>query len=107
MAETTVKHKVLKAIEELPHDATFEDVLERLYFLYKTDNGSLCPRRNFVQRRRACRAGHERGGGHQARRGARDAYCDALLSRYRSHGDVLHALWLAGYDARRGQLFPV
>ncbi|HEY7494197.1 MAG TPA: hypothetical protein VIH59_24235 [Candidatus Tectomicrobia bacterium] len=35
MAETTVKHKVLKAIEELPHDATFEDVLERLYFLYK------------------------------------------------------------------------
>jgi len=39
MAETTVKHKVLKAIEELPHDATFEDVLERLYFLYKIDKG--------------------------------------------------------------------
>jgi predicted transcriptional regulator len=30
---------VLKAIGELPHDATFEDVLERLYFLYKIDKG--------------------------------------------------------------------
>jgi predicted transcriptional regulator len=39
LAETTVKHKVLKAIEELPHDATFEDVLEHLYFLSKIDKG--------------------------------------------------------------------
>jgi hypothetical protein len=39
MTETTVKHKVLKAIEKLPHDATFEDVLEHLYFLYKIDKG--------------------------------------------------------------------
>ena len=39
MAEATVKHKVLKAIEALPPDATFEDVLERLYFLYKIDKG--------------------------------------------------------------------
>ena len=39
MADTTVKHKFLKAIEELPQDATFEDVLERLYFLYKIDRG--------------------------------------------------------------------
>jgi hypothetical protein len=36
MAETTVKHKVLKAIEELPHDATFEAVLERLTFSTKS-----------------------------------------------------------------------
>jgi len=39
MVETTVKHRVLKAIEELPQDATFEDVMERLYFLYKIDKG--------------------------------------------------------------------
>ena len=39
MAEITIKYKVLKAIEALPHDATFEDVLERLYFLYKIDKG--------------------------------------------------------------------
>src|SRR6266446_2866675 len=70
-------------------------------------HGSLCPRRHVVQLRRACRAAHGRGGGHQARRGARDAYCDALLSRYRRHGDVLHALRLAGYDACSGQLLPV
>jgi hypothetical protein len=31
MAETTVKHKVRKPMEELPHDATCEDVIERLY----------------------------------------------------------------------------
>jgi predicted transcriptional regulator len=39
MAETTVKYKVLKASEELPHDATFEDAFERLCFLYKIDKG--------------------------------------------------------------------
>jgi predicted transcriptional regulator len=39
MAETTVKEKVLKAIGELPHDATFEDVMEHLYFLYKIEQG--------------------------------------------------------------------
>jgi hypothetical protein len=39
MAETTVKHTILKAIEELPADVTFEDVMERLYFLYKVDQG--------------------------------------------------------------------
>ena len=38
MAEITVKHKVLKAVEELPHDATFKEVLELLYFLYKKQN---------------------------------------------------------------------
>jgi hypothetical protein len=39
MIDTTIKHRVLKAIEELPQDATFEDVMERLYFLYKIDKG--------------------------------------------------------------------
>jgi len=39
MLDTTIKHRVLKAIEELPQDATFEDVMERLYFLYKIDKG--------------------------------------------------------------------
>jgi predicted transcriptional regulator len=39
MAETTAKHTALKAIEELPADVTFEDIMERLYFLYKVDHG--------------------------------------------------------------------
>ena len=39
MSDTTVKHRVLKAIEELPQDATFEEVMECLYFLYKIDKG--------------------------------------------------------------------
>ena len=39
MTDTTIKQQVLKAVEELPEDATFEHVLERLYFLYKTDKG--------------------------------------------------------------------
>jgi len=39
MAETTVKEKVLKAIADLPQEATLEDVMERLYFLYKIEKG--------------------------------------------------------------------
>ena len=39
MANPTVKHKVLKAIEEMPQDVTFSDVMERLYLLYKIDRG--------------------------------------------------------------------
>lgn len=39
MMETTVKEKVLKAVEELPADATFEDAMERLYVLYKVEQG--------------------------------------------------------------------
>jgi hypothetical protein len=30
MSATIVRHSVLKAIEELPRDATFADVMERL-----------------------------------------------------------------------------
>ena len=39
MAETTIKEKVLKAIEGLPQDSTFEDTFERLYLLYKVEKG--------------------------------------------------------------------
>jgi hypothetical protein len=39
MANSTVKDRVLKAIEEMPQDVTFSDVMERLYFLYKIDTG--------------------------------------------------------------------
>ncbi|MEH2058035.1 MAG: hypothetical protein V7K97_18105 [Nostoc sp.] len=38
-ADTTVKYQVLKAVEEMPQDVTFEEVMERLYFLYKVDQG--------------------------------------------------------------------
>ncbi len=33
------KQQILKAIEELPDDATVEDALERLYLLYKIETG--------------------------------------------------------------------
>ena len=39
MTEATVKEKVLKAVSELPADATFEDAMERLYVLYKVEQG--------------------------------------------------------------------
>ncbi len=39
MTETTVKEKVLKAVEKLPADATYEDAMERLYVLYKVERG--------------------------------------------------------------------
>jgi len=33
------KQQILKAIEELPDDASIEDALERLYLLYKIEKG--------------------------------------------------------------------
>ena len=33
------KQQILKAIEGLPDDASFEDALERLYLLYKIEKG--------------------------------------------------------------------
>ncbi|MFB2935665.1 hypothetical protein ACE1B6_10465 [Aerosakkonemataceae cyanobacterium BLCC-F154] len=39
MSDTTVKDKVLKAVEEMSPDVTFEEVMERLYFLYKVEQG--------------------------------------------------------------------
>ncbi|MEH2464632.1 hypothetical protein [Nostoc sp.] len=38
-ADTTVKYQVLKAVEEMPQDITFDEVMEHLYFLYKVDRG--------------------------------------------------------------------
>jgi len=35
----TVKEKVLNAVADLPQDAEFDDILERLYFLYKVETG--------------------------------------------------------------------
>lgn len=33
------KQQILRAIEELPDDASIEDALERLYLLYKIEKG--------------------------------------------------------------------
>lgn len=39
MIDVTIKTKVLQAIEALPADATFEDVIDRLFFLHKVEKG--------------------------------------------------------------------
>jgi hypothetical protein len=39
MAQTTEKEKIVKAVQELPSDATFEDAMERLYYLCKIETG--------------------------------------------------------------------
>jgi len=39
MTAPTVKQKVLEALEQLPADASFEDVMERIYFLSKIERG--------------------------------------------------------------------
>jgi predicted transcriptional regulator len=39
MAESTIKEKVLEAVQQLPADATVEDAMERLYFLAKIERG--------------------------------------------------------------------
>jgi predicted transcriptional regulator len=35
----STKDKVIKAIQELPPDASIEDAMEKLYLLYKIDRG--------------------------------------------------------------------
>ncbi len=40
MAATTIKDRVLEAVEKLPADVTIEDVMERLLFLAKIDRGA-------------------------------------------------------------------
>jgi len=35
----TSKQKVLKAVQDLPDNASFEDAMERLYFLAKVEKG--------------------------------------------------------------------
>lgn len=34
-----VRDQIVKAMQELPEDAGYEDALERLYLLYKVDRG--------------------------------------------------------------------
>ncbi|HEX2568005.1 MAG TPA: hypothetical protein VH877_00515 [Polyangia bacterium] len=39
MAVNANKQRILRALEDLPDDATVEDAMERLYFLAKVDKG--------------------------------------------------------------------
>lgn len=39
MADATAKQLALRAVEQLPDDATLEDAMERLYFLEKIERG--------------------------------------------------------------------
>ena len=39
MPEPTVREQVLRVLEDLPQDATFEEAIERLVFLAKIDAG--------------------------------------------------------------------
>jgi len=39
MPDTSAKQRVIDAVRKLPDDATVEDVMERLYFLAKINEG--------------------------------------------------------------------
>lgn len=39
METSQVKSEIVRAIQELPEDATLEDAMERLYFLAKIERG--------------------------------------------------------------------
>jgi len=39
MPQTTTKSKIVRAVQELPDDATIEDAIERLIFLHKIEVG--------------------------------------------------------------------
>jgi len=39
MSELTVRDRIIRALEDLPQDATFEGAIERLVFLAKIDAG--------------------------------------------------------------------
>ena len=39
MSALTVKDQILKAMQDLPDDATVESAMERLYLLYKIEQG--------------------------------------------------------------------
>ena len=45
MADMTVKQQALDAVQALPESATFEDVLERLLFNFKSGARTGLPRR--------------------------------------------------------------
>ena len=39
MPDATTKAKIVRAVEDLPEDATIEDAIERLIFLHKVEIG--------------------------------------------------------------------
>ncbi len=39
MPQTTTKAKIVRAVKDLPEDATIEDAIERLVFLHKIEVG--------------------------------------------------------------------
>ena len=39
MSDITLKYRIFKSVEERPLEVTFEEVMERVYFLYKVDRG--------------------------------------------------------------------
>jgi hypothetical protein len=39
MADSHVKRKILDAVQSLPKDVTFEDVIERVVFMAKVERG--------------------------------------------------------------------
>lgn len=39
MPESSTKAKIVRAVEDLPEDATIEDAIERLVFLHKVEVG--------------------------------------------------------------------
>ena len=39
MSDATAKQRALRALEQLPEDATLEDAMERLYLLEKIERG--------------------------------------------------------------------
>ena len=39
VSELTVRDRIMRAVEDLPPDATFEEAIERLVFLAKIDAG--------------------------------------------------------------------
>ena len=39
MTETTVRDRVLRAVEDMPSSITFEEVMERVYMLQKIERG--------------------------------------------------------------------
>ncbi len=39
MKHKMVKEKILNAVNELPEEVSFEDAMERIYFLYKVEKG--------------------------------------------------------------------
>lgn len=39
MSEASVRDRVLRAVEEMPSDITFEEVMERIFLLQKIERG--------------------------------------------------------------------